>query len=83
MNLTTIIKEAENSFDEQFSNGDETWDITRMTYNKTKSFLTEQITKAVENERSAWLIGERCENCGNEMTPHPTSNTCASCWETI
>ena len=36
--------------------------------------------KVREEENQAWLDGRRCNNCGKEILPSPTTNTCANCW---
>lgn len=41
----------------------------------------EGIAEGRKKEREAWLAGERCENCGEEMTSKELTGTCAKCWE--
>ena len=50
-----------------------------------KSFLTKALTQlateVAEQEKNAWLGGERCEECGAEKKPHPTWGMCKKCTE--
>ena len=48
-----------------------------------RNFLKTRLEKVIAAERDAWIAGTRCFYCGNEMESSPTSNTCASCWETL
>lgn len=59
-----------------FETGDD-----RRIENELLSFISKQISEAEKRENLAWLNGERCHFCGNEMEANPTTNTCANCWQ--
>lgn len=45
--------------------------------------LNEIVSRAVAEEREAWIVGQRCTSCGKEMENGGLSDTCGQCWEEL
>ena len=39
------------------------------------------LSQVRKEENQAWLDNKRCYECGEEVEPHPTSDTCGKCLE--
>ena len=46
-----------------------------------KNYLTTKKAEWKVEEKIAWLEGRRCHTCGKPIEPHPTTDTCADCFE--
>ena len=87
--MTPSETEVLKMFDEKFYDkniccgGDFHKGIEHLRLEDVRDFLLAQLRVARADERKAWLAGERCGNCGEEMTPKAFTNTCAKCWEEV
>ena len=46
-----------------------------------KASLERLYEKGREEEKKAWINGERCASCGESMKASDTYDTCPKCWE--